>query len=73
MFKNYLKIAFRNILRNKVYSFINILGLAAYQVEISFWIFIFAGGITMFIALITISSQTIKAVLANPVESLRYE
>ncbi|MCL4511471.1 MAG: ABC transporter permease [Bacteroidetes bacterium] len=28
MLKNYLKIAFRNILRNKVYSFINIAGLA---------------------------------------------
>lgn len=29
MFKNYLKIAFRNISRNKVFSAINILGLAA--------------------------------------------
>jgi len=28
MFRNYLKIAFRNILRHKIYSFINILGLA---------------------------------------------
>lgn len=28
MFKNYLKIAIRNLLRNKVYSLINILGLA---------------------------------------------
>ncbi len=28
MFKNYFKIAFRNILKNKVYSFINIAGLA---------------------------------------------
>ncbi|MDG6998604.1 MAG: ABC transporter permease [Nitrososphaerota archaeon] len=28
MLKNYLKIAFRNILRNKVYSFLNIAGLA---------------------------------------------
>jgi putative ABC transport system permease protein len=29
MFKNYLKIAFRNIVRHKGYSFINIAGLAA--------------------------------------------
>ncbi|MGC4035817.1 MAG: ABC transporter permease [Chitinophagaceae bacterium] len=29
MIKNYLKIAWRNIVKNKVYSFINILGLAA--------------------------------------------
>jgi putative ABC transport system permease protein len=28
MFKNYLKVAFRNILRNKTYSFINIFGFA---------------------------------------------
>lgn len=28
MFKNYLKIALRNLLRNKLYSFINIVGLA---------------------------------------------
>ena len=29
MFKNYLKIAWRNLVKNKVYSFINIAGLAA--------------------------------------------
>jgi putative ABC transport system permease protein len=29
MFKNYIKIAFRNILRHKGFSFINITGLAA--------------------------------------------
>jgi putative ABC transport system permease protein len=28
MLKNYLKIALRNLLRNKVFSFINIVGLA---------------------------------------------
>src|SRR5579862_7641226 len=28
MFKNYFKTAFRNLLRNKVYSFINIAGLS---------------------------------------------
>ena len=28
MLKNYIKIAFRNILKNKIYSFINIVGLA---------------------------------------------
>ena len=28
MLRNYLKIAFRNLVRNKVYSFINIGGLA---------------------------------------------
>ncbi|MCG8607469.1 hypothetical protein MJD09_21115, partial [bacterium] len=28
MLKNYLKIAFRNLLKHKVYSFINVFGLA---------------------------------------------
>ena len=45
----------------------------AYQVEIGYWVFLMAGGITLLIALITISSQTIRAALTNPVESLRYE
>lgn len=41
MFKNYFKIAFRNLLKNKVYSFINIFGLAlgmAVTIMISLWI-----------------------------------
>lgn len=41
MFKNYLKIAFRNIIRQKTYSFINIAGLAvglACFILISLWI-----------------------------------
>jgi len=38
MFKNYLKSAFRNITRNKFYSFLNILGLA---IGIAAFIFIF--------------------------------
>ena len=41
MFKNYIKIAFRNLLKNKVYSFINIFGLAlglAVTILIGLWI-----------------------------------
>lgn len=41
MFKNYLKIAWRNLRKNKVYSIINILGLAAgmaVAMLIAFWI-----------------------------------
>ena len=42
MLQNYLKIAFRNLLRNKVYSFINIAGLAvgmAVAMLIGLWIY----------------------------------
>ncbi|MEO1032590.1 MAG: ABC transporter permease [Bacteroidota bacterium] len=42
MFKNYFKIAFRNLLKNKVYSFINISGLAigmAATILIGLWIY----------------------------------
>ena len=42
MLKNYFKIAFRNLLKNKVYSFINISGLAigmAATILIGLWIF----------------------------------
>ncbi|MDH7448145.1 ABC transporter permease [Aquimarina sp. 2201CG14-23] len=42
MFRNYIKIAFRNLLKSKVYSFINILGLAigmAATMLIGLWIY----------------------------------
>ena len=45
----------------------------AYRVKISWWVFILAGIIALLIALITISFQSIKAAIANPVKSLRTE
>jgi putative ABC transport system permease protein len=45
----------------------------AYQVEIEWSIFVIAGLAALLIALLTIGFQTIKAALANPVESLKYE
>lgn len=44
-----------------------------YRININVWIFISAGAIAIFIALITISFQSIRAAVANPVESLRSE
>ncbi len=44
-----------------------------YRVKISGWIFLLAGIAAMLIALITISFQSIKAAVANPVKSLRTE
>jgi len=45
----------------------------AYRVSISWWVFCIAGVLALFIALITVSFQAIKAALANPVRSLRTE
>ena len=42
MFKKYLKVVFRNLVRNKVYSFVNIGGLAvgmAVAMLIGLWIY----------------------------------
>jgi len=44
-----------------------------YRINISWWIFALAGGLALLIALLTVSTQAIKAALANPVEALRYE
>jgi putative ABC transport system permease protein len=45
----------------------------AYKITMSWWIFLLAGGITLIIALATVSWQSIRAALANPVDSLRSE
>ena len=44
-----------------------------YRIEISGWIFVFSGILTIGIALITISFQAIRAAVVNPVKSLRTE
>jgi len=45
----------------------------AYRVNISWWVFMAAGILALFIALFTISFQSVKAAIANPVKSLRTE
>jgi putative ABC transport system permease protein len=45
----------------------------AYRITISWWVFVVAGLAALLIALITISFQSIKAAIANPVKSLRTE
>ncbi len=45
----------------------------AYRVDMSWWIFVLADGLALLIALMTVSTQAIRAALANPVQSLRYE
>ncbi|QKZ12840.1 ABC transporter permease [Spirosoma sp. KUDC1026] len=45
----------------------------AYRAELSGWVFALAGGLAVGIALLTISYQSIRAALINPVKSLRSE
>ncbi len=44
-----------------------------YRITISWWVFVIAGVLALLIALITISFQSIRAAIANPVKSLRTE
>jgi putative ABC transport system permease protein len=44
-----------------------------YRIQINWLTFVLAGGMAIIIALLTISYQSIKAALANPVNSLRSE
>lgn len=45
----------------------------AYRINITWWIFAIAGMVAIGIALLTISFQSVKAAMANPVKSLRSE
>ena len=45
----------------------------AYKISISVWIFAVAGLGAMSIALLTISFQSVKAAIANPIKNLRSE
>lgn len=51
----------------------NWLGKFAYRIEIGWWVFLLTGVLAIVIALITVSFQSIKAALVNPVKSLRSE
>ena len=45
----------------------------AYRINISWWIFLTAGMLSLCIALLTIGFQVLKAAVDNPVKSLRTE
>ena len=45
----------------------------AYRIAVPWWVFVMAGIIAIIVAFATISYQSIKAALANPVKSLRSE
>ncbi|MGA0560332.1 ABC transporter permease [Larkinella sp. VNQ87] len=44
-----------------------------YKISLEWWVFALAGGLAALVALLTISFQSIKAALTNPVTSLRSE
>lgn len=44
-----------------------------YRIEFPWWVIGLAGGLTLMVALLTIGFQTVKAALANPVDSLKTE
>jgi putative ABC transport system permease protein len=45
----------------------------AYRIQMSWWMFAVAAFAALFITLVTISFQAIKAALTNPVKNLRTE
>jgi len=45
----------------------------AYRIDIGWWVFTLAAGLALAIALLTVSTQAIRAALANPIEALKYE
>jgi putative ABC transport system permease protein len=45
----------------------------AYRIHISWWVFVLATFVSVFIAIITVSFQAVKAALTNPVKNLRTE
>ncbi len=45
----------------------------AYRIDVQWWMFLVAGAVAATVAFLTVSFQSIKAALANPVKSLRSE
>lgn len=64
---------YAKVYENRTLSMHNWLEDFAYAVQIQWWVFVLAGVTTLFIALITVSFQSVKAALSNPVKSLRTE
>ncbi|WP_181304900.1 ABC transporter permease [Rufibacter sp. XAAS-G3-1] len=44
-----------------------------YRIDISYWVFLAAGALTLFIALTTVSVQALRAAVSNPVRALKTE
>jgi putative ABC transport system permease protein len=44
-----------------------------YRIDVSWWVFVVAGALALFIDLVTVSFHAIRAAIANPVKALRNE
>ena len=44
-----------------------------YRTDLSIWVFVSAGLISLIIAIITVSYHALRAASANPINSLKYE
>ncbi len=49
------------------------LGTFAYRAPVRIWLFLAAGALALFIAMATVSIESLRAALANPVDTIRYE
>ncbi len=45
----------------------------AFRIHIGWWVFLLAGALAVLIAFLTVSVQSVKAALSDPVKALRYE
>ncbi|MCG6188713.1 ABC transporter permease [Maribellus maritimus] len=45
----------------------------AFKTNLSWWVFLIAGALALIIAMVTVSYQSYRAAVRNPVEALRYE
>jgi putative ABC transport system permease protein len=74
--KNFVKwVAIAFVIATPVAWYImhNWLDTFAYKTSLNWWIFAFAGILALFIAVLTVTWQSWKTAITNPVKALRYE
>ncbi len=67
MIVNLFKSISRHIRHNKFFGSLNIIGLSKW------WMFVVTGVVAVLIALITVSFQSVKSAMVNPVKTLKVE
>lgn len=72
-FIKWLIIAFVVACPLSVYAISKWLQGFTYKTEIRIWVFIFSGAVIALVTLLTVTLQSLKAAMKNPVDALRYE